>query len=158
MNVPSNETPITGFESEPDSAMQGDSEFNPSELQHQLDELSDMSSLDADLSEMTADIEESLPSKARSMADDPNSEALDQPISLDEAFASDELSDIQELDELEEPFRAVDEDAVQTKLDLARAYMEMGDSEGARSILDEVLQEGTPQQKDEATKLAGGLS
>ena len=33
---------------------------------------------------------------------------------------------------------------VGTKLDLARAYMDMGDPEGARSILDEVLQEGNP--------------
>ena len=32
---------------------------------------------------------------------------------------------------------------VGTKLDLARAYMDMGDPEGARSILDEVLQEGS---------------
>ena len=31
---------------------------------------------------------------------------------------------------------------VGTKLDLARAYIDMGDPEGARSILEEVLDEG----------------
>ena len=39
---------------------------------------------------------------------------------------------------------------VGTKLDLARAYMDMGDPDGARSILDEVLQEGNATQKQEA--------
>ncbi|MCK7494742.1 MAG: hypothetical protein MZW92_29140 [Comamonadaceae bacterium] len=34
-------------------------------------------------------------------------------------------------------------DETATKLDLAKAYIDMGDSEGARSILDEVLAEGT---------------
>ncbi len=45
-----------------------------------------------------------------------------------------------------------------TKLDLAKAYQEMGDVEGAREILQEVLHEGDDQQKSEAqvllTKLA----
>jgi pilus assembly protein FimV len=46
---------------------------------------------------------------------------------------------------------------VGTKLDLARAYMDMGDPEGARSILDEVLQEGSPVQKKEAERLISSL-
>jgi pilus assembly protein FimV len=46
---------------------------------------------------------------------------------------------------------------VGTKLDLARAYMDMGDPEGARSILDEVLQEGSPVQKQEAERLISSL-
>ena len=49
---------------------------------------------------------------------------------------------------------------VGTKLDLARAYMDMGDPDGARSILKEVLQEGSVSQKQEAQRLidAAGLS
>ena len=39
---------------------------------------------------------------------------------------------------------------VGTKLDLARAYIDMGDPEGARSILEEVLDEGDPGQRREA--------
>jgi pilus assembly protein FimV len=42
---------------------------------------------------------------------------------------------------------------VGTKLDLARAYMDMGDPEGARSILEEVAQEGSASQKQEAQRL-----
>ena len=46
---------------------------------------------------------------------------------------------------------------VGTKLDLARAYMDMGDPEGARSILEEVLQEGSATQKQEAQRLVESL-
>ena len=46
---------------------------------------------------------------------------------------------------------------VGTKLDLARAYMDMGDPEGARSILDEVLKEGSAVQKQEAERLMASL-
>jgi pilus assembly protein FimV len=46
---------------------------------------------------------------------------------------------------------------VGTKLDLARAYMDMGDPEGARSILDEVLAEGSASQKTEARRLVDSL-
>ncbi len=42
---------------------------------------------------------------------------------------------------------------VGTKLDLARAYMDMGDPEGARSILEEVVHEGSASQKQEAQRL-----
>jgi pilus assembly protein FimV len=46
---------------------------------------------------------------------------------------------------------------VGTKLDLARAYMDMGDPEGARSILEEVVQEGSASQKQEAARLIESL-
>jgi pilus assembly protein FimV len=46
---------------------------------------------------------------------------------------------------------------VGTKLDLARAYMDMGDPEGARSILSEVLTEGSVSQKQEARRLIEAL-
>jgi pilus assembly protein FimV len=46
---------------------------------------------------------------------------------------------------------------VGTKLDLARAYMDMGDPEGARSILSEVLSEGSVSQKQEARRLIDTL-
>jgi pilus assembly protein FimV len=49
-------------------------------------------------------------------------------------------------------------DEVSTKLDLARAYLDMGDPEGARSILDEVMEEGNEGQKDEAVKLIAELA
>ena len=45
------------------------------------------------------------------------------------------------------------EDGVGTKLDLAKAYLDMGDPEGARSMLEEVLAEGNDAQKGEARRL-----
>jgi pilus assembly protein FimV len=47
---------------------------------------------------------------------------------------------------------------VGTKLDLARAYIDMGDPEGARSILEEVLDEGDNTQRREAQTLIDVLS
>ena len=46
---------------------------------------------------------------------------------------------------------------VGTKLDLARAYVDMGDSDGARAILEEVVAEGDPVQKTEAQGIIDGL-
>ena len=51
----------------------------------------------------------------------------------------------------------LDLDEVGTKLDLARAYVEMGDKEGAREILNEVLAEGSEKQKAEANHLIASL-
>ncbi|MBS1145888.1 MAG: hypothetical protein H6R08_64 [Proteobacteria bacterium] len=48
-------------------------------------------------------------------------------------------------------------DEVGTKLDLARAYVEMGDKEGAREILSEVLAEGSDKQKADAKGLMSSL-
>jgi pilus assembly protein FimV len=45
-----------------------------------------------------------------------------------------------------------------TKLDLAKAYQEMGDVEGAREILQEVLHEGDDDQKSEAQSLLAKLA
>ena len=46
---------------------------------------------------------------------------------------------------------------VQQKFDLAKAYQEMGDNEGAREILQEVIQEGDAEQKSQAQQLLGTL-
>jgi pilus assembly protein FimV len=46
---------------------------------------------------------------------------------------------------------------VGTKLDLARAYVDMGDPDGARNILTEVLSEGSASQKQEAQRLLESL-
>ena len=47
---------------------------------------------------------------------------------------------------------------VDTKLDLVTAYIDMGDSEGAKELLEEVLKEGGPQQRLKASDLLKGLS
>lgn len=49
------------------------------------------------------------------------------------------------------------DDPVDTKLDLARAYLDMGDPDGAQAMLEEVLQEGTQIQKDVAKRLLDSI-
>ncbi|HJW81493.1 MAG TPA: FimV/HubP family polar landmark protein, partial [Acidiferrobacterales bacterium] len=49
-------------------------------------------------------------------------------------------------------------DETATKLDLAKAYIDMGDAEGARSILDEVMAEGNDNQKQQARSLAAQIA
>jgi len=46
---------------------------------------------------------------------------------------------------------------VQTKFDLAKAYQEMGDKDGAKEILQEVLKEGDTEQKAQAKALMDSL-
>jgi pilus assembly protein FimV len=49
-------------------------------------------------------------------------------------------------------------DEVATKLDLAQAYIDMGDSDGARDILNEVVTEGDAGQKSEAKEMLSRLA
>lgn len=51
-----------------------------------------------------------------------------------------------------------DTDETTTKLDLARAYIDMGDAEGARDILDEVMSEGSGTQQQEAREMLAKLA
>jgi pilus assembly protein FimV len=49
-------------------------------------------------------------------------------------------------------------DETATKLDLAKAYIDMGDAEGARSILQEVMTEGSEAQKKQAQDLSAQIA
>jgi pilus assembly protein FimV len=64
--------------------------------------------------------------------------------------AVDPISDIDDIGDLMLPD---DVDEVSTKLDLARAFIDMGDTEGARGSLEEVMSEGNDEQKTEAKSL-----
>ncbi len=55
------------------------------------------------------------------------------------------------------PGGATATDAVATKLSLVRAYLDMGDHDGARGLLEEVLKEGTAEQREEAQRLSQRL-
>jgi pilus assembly protein FimV len=68
------------------------------------------------------------------------------------------------LDDIETPGAAAPESAkdehwheVATKLDLAKAYQEMGDATGAREILDEVMREGDEGQRETAQSMLDQL-
>jgi pilus assembly protein FimV len=68
---------------------------------------------------------------------------------LDSTFASDmELSDDVDISSSEE---------VATKIDLAKAYQEMGDLEGARELLQEVIKDGDAAQREAALAILGEL-
>ena len=62
--------------------------------------------------------------------------------------AADDDFDLSSLDDVDE---------ISTKLDLARAYLDMGDHEGTRGILEEVIAEGNDEQKKEAADLMAKL-
>lgn len=97
--------------------------------------------LDSGLNDAAADFDSTLrmdtvPAAAEPVAVPASDVAVSDDLGLDDEF--DFLAD-------------TDENA--TKLDLARAYIDMGDMEGARDILHEVLSEGSATQKDEAKSL-----
>lgn len=76
----------------------------------------------------------------------------------DLAFISNEDSFEDDEDEEDEDFAFLsDSDEAATKLDLARAYIDMGDSDGAREILAEVVKEGTEAQRRDAESLLARL-
>ena len=79
------------------------------------------------------------------------SESLDQPAPVAALQGADLDGDDDDFDFLS----GTDETA--TKLDLARAYIDMGDTEGARDILDEVIAEGNDDQQQEARELIANL-
>ena len=51
------------------------------------------------------------------------------------------------------PLEEFGEDEVQTKIDLAQVYMEMGDTESARGFLEAVLAEGNAEQREAAREM-----
>ncbi len=90
------------------------------------------------------------------------SESEDELLELDEQL--DEIEEqsfpaLSEYDAMSEDDELLDDvDEIGTKLDLAKAYIEMGDAEAARNILDEVNEEGDRTQKQKAAELLGQIS
>ncbi len=70
-------------------------------------------------------------------------------------FGEAEAAEDEEGSDEEEEFDFFDAsgDEVATKLDLARAYMDMGDEEGAKVILDDVIESGNEKQISEAQNM-----
>jgi pilus assembly protein FimV len=104
-----------------------------------------------------------------SAAEAPAPEVLEEE---DEGLSLDEVGGLMEVpaplpEEPEEPeelvldtdtFSGVDEEEVETKIDLALAYQDMGDPDDARIILEEVLREGNDDQQQRARELLQALS
>jgi pilus assembly protein FimV len=77
--------------------------------------------------------------------DDGSGDAEVDDLDLTEDFGSEQNGD--------EMVFATEGNTMSTKLDLARAYMDMGDEDGARQILDEVAADGDAEQQQEARTL-----
>jgi pilus assembly protein FimV len=75
----------------------------------------------------------------------------------DVEFNLDELNPEEDEEDLTEGLLQ-ESDEIGTKLDLARAYMDMGDPDGAKGILEEVIEEGNNEQKTEAENLISQLA
>lgn len=102
----------------------------------------------------------------------PSTDLDDADVAVDEANGEFDLEDLEfEADRTGRPsakpageasddaFDFLDEeDTASTKLDLARAYIDMGDDDGAREILAEVVQEGSAEQRKMADELLARLS
>jgi pilus assembly protein FimV len=129
-----------------------DNEFT--ELDESLD-LTDIADLSAD-----SDLEAIESLTADAGAFDSKSVADDDLVSLDALGADDvpELGDL-DLDNLDEDLDFLSgTDESETKLDLARAYIDMDDKDGAKEILQEVLEDGTDKQKEDASKLMDAMA
>ncbi|WOJ95685.1 FimV/HubP family polar landmark protein [Congregibacter brevis] len=86
------------------------------------------------------------------VAADEELDLSDALVSMDDTSA-DSAAPVAEEADTEELLIADDADQMATKLDLARAYLDMGDSEGARGILEEVIEKGTEEQQQESRDL-----
>ena len=128
------------------------------ELAPEVDALLQPDSMD--LSETADDID-----VTGNLGEDIAPEDLGLDLDLDEATldtASDPESDATQLStESDERNSAQDlplQEEVDTKLDLARAYFDMGDFDGAREILQEVIEEGADKQQEQAREMLAKLA
>ena len=113
----------------------------PTALVDSIDDLDDSLSIDVDIEDDDDDV--------RTGTFSPGD--FDEPTAI--ASPIDDLGDLGDLDDMDDLMLPDDVDEVSTKLDLARAFIDMGDNEGARGSLEEVLAEGNEAQKREAQEL-----
>ena len=143
--------------SEPDEIESDDVELD-------LGNLDEIDEFDVSMDSDDLNLEDELVSEDFEIdTEDSVSMELDESVDLESeilrtgTFAPGDFDDVDEddvnIDDIEDLMLPDDVDEVSTKLDLARAFIDMGDTEGARASLDEVLQEGSEDQKAEATDL-----
>lgn len=120
----------------------------------------ELESLDDSFGELKANVQEALQAPK-----EPATE-LEQMLELDSGLdlstpelAAAPVNDGDEmLAELDDDFSFLQgDDEDKTKLDLASAWIDMGDVEGAREILDEVIRDGAPEHQEHARELLAKL-
>ncbi len=138
--------------SDADTSLDFEAPVTPEEAEAPA-ESSEDNSLDFDVSDLDFNLDaEDSEDKTE---ETPVAETAEDDNSLDFDMADSEPAAADAGDLTDDAFGEVDE--VGTKLDLAKAYVDMGDSDGARSILDEVLEEGDDAQKAQANELLSQL-
>ena len=115
----------------------------------QPDEVLSVDSLDTDELDLT-NFETEEQTEIEEPTETEEVDVIEDYLNLDSSVDDDELDfDLSDFDSIDES---------ETKLDLAAAYSDMGDPEGARGILEEVLEQGTDEQKKRAQELLDNLS
>ena len=119
-----------------------------------IDLTDEADSLDLDLDDAFGEESTATAVPEESAVEEPTTQ---EPIAeLDEVAASSDMDEMSDEDDFD--LSSLDDvDEVSTKLDLARAYLDMGDHEGTRGILEEVIAEGDDEQKQEASELMAKL-
>ena len=171
-----------GLDDEQDSTKQGDDEAHDvADIDFGLENAAETTAetteelpeeLTAELAETTEELPEELTEDLSTDEQEISLELAEEASSLDMDSADDEeLAEVLETEpevatnelieaEDDEDFdlSCIDDvDEISTKLDLARAYLDMGDHDGTRGILDEVLNDGNDEQKEEASELMAKL-
>jgi len=125
-----------------------------------FDEKEESVDADEDHSPLEIDITEEDDERKDTLSFEADNEPLSmEPESTEESIEDTDFSAGADEPDLEFDIGDLDEiDEAETKLDLAAAYIDMGDPEGARSILNEVLLEGDDEQKNRAQDLLNSLS
>ena len=124
------------------------SEVSDTDVDFNLDDAveAETEALDDDLEEIALDLSDDVEIES---LDSDSTDNIDAVLAANDDSAEDGDFDLSSLD---------DTDEISTKLDLARAYMDMGDHDGTRDILDEVLADGNDDQKQEANDLMQKLN
>lgn len=127
---------MAAVEAEAEPAMAGDLNEVAAEF--------DLSLSEADLAAAEAELEEAMPAL----------ELAEPAAGVEEELAALEAEPVTEDLQLGDEFDFLaDADENATKLDLAKAYIDMGDMDGAKDILEEVVAEGSADQQEEAKGL-----
>lgn len=140
-----NEVPPKPKDEVDDDLLAFDTNYSRDEKAETVDNDEETSELDISDSDDTLSFEDETKSAPAGM----DSDDVEETDLNADADAPDLEFDIDDLDDIDE---------AETKLDLAAAYIDMGDPDGARSILNEVLVEGNDAQKNRAHELLNSLS
>ena len=125
--------------------LQASTQLN-SELSVESLSTSDSSSLDSDFN---LDLAESIEHYSEMLT--PDATAVGELSELSDLMLSETASDLSESP-------ALDSEDIQTQLDLAKVYVELGDREGAGQILKDVMDYGDPNQKKQAAGILSDLN